>query len=514
MPIDRRGFLSLLAGSFVGLPLRARPEESGEALAERIHRDTRNTRLGAIGRSLWPSAGPRAIAKAYAGHARVPLPEAIGGGSVRLHDAAREPAAALLSPEPVDLATLAGLLHLTNGVTRRGSPPLRAAPSAGALYAGEVYVLASGVESLAAGVYSYHVPSHSLVRVADGDPRERLLAAVEQTDAMAGAPLTILLTNVFRRYGWRYANRGYRYALIDSGHIGENLRLAARALGMGTCSPTRFHDARLNALIGVDQSQEAVCAMHAVGRPGEATASRGPGAGLIEAQRAPGFRADPEAGMTERYHAATALVPGDARSRPVPRPKPAAPTTSARHVLPTRAAPPASVSWAICERRSAARFDAAPVAGADLGYLLELARGDPTGSREIDLRLAVHRVRGLPPGLYRYDPTGSALLLLRSGDLRTSLRRACGGQEPASAAAAGVAMVADLSLAGVRGDRAYRDLLLEAGAIAQRLYLGAEALGLTARNLAAFFDDTLNDLLALDGEREVIVHLTMLGNGN
>ena len=75
-------------------------------------------------------------------------------------------------------------------------------------------------------------------------------------------------------------------------------------------------------------------------------------------------------------------------------------------------------------------------------------------------------------------------------------------------------MVADIGAASVAGDRLYRDQLLESGAIGQRLYLGAEAIGLSARNLAAFFDDSLNGLLGVDGRREAVIHLTMLGAGD
>jgi nitroreductase len=74
--------------------------------------------------------------------------------------------------------------------------------------------------------------------------------------------------------------------------------------------------------------------------------------------------------------------------------------------------------------------------------------------------------------------------------------------------------VAQLGPDGARGcDRGYRDVLIEAGAIGQRLYLAAEALGLAARNLAAFADEDLNRLLGFDGHSEATVHLTMLGPG-
>ena len=75
-------------------------------------------------------------------------------------------------------------------------------------------------------------------------------------------------------------------------------------------------------------------------------------------------------------------------------------------------------------------------------------------------------------------------------------------------------MVARLAQAvSLTGDRSYRDLLLESGRIGQRLYLAAEAAGLVARNLAAFTDDELNQLVGLDGRREAVIHLTMLGHG-
>ena len=72
-------------------------------------------------------------------------------------------------------------------------------------------------------------------------------------------------------------------------------------------------------------------------------------------------------------------------------------------------------------------------------------------------------------------------------------------------------MVADLSAGDAEGGRRYRDLLIDAGAIGQRIYLSAEAVGLAARNLAAFLDDDLDRLLGLETER--VIHLTLLGRG-
>jgi nitroreductase len=93
--------------------------------------------------------------------------------------------------------------------------------------------------------------------------------------------------------------------------------------------------------------------------------------------------------------------------------------------------------------------------------------------------------------------------------MERALVRACLFQGRAGSAAVAFTWVAELRGAG--GERFYRERLLEAGAAAQRLYLAAESLGLAARNLAAFFDDSLNDLLELDGRTRAVVHLTLLG---
>ncbi len=120
---------------------------------------------------------------------------------------------------------------------------------------------------------------------------------------------------------------------------------------------------------------------------------------------------------------------------------------------------------------------------------------------------------GLAPGLYRYVP-GDQLVPLRRGDLGAAMVRACLGQKKAGSAAVALLMVARLEREAVRrGARSYRDVLIEAGAIGQRIYLAAEAADLRARNLAAFVDDELNRLLGLDAESPAVIHLTLLGRG-
>ena len=153
--------------------------------------------------------------------------------------------------EPMQLEELSRLLHAAQGITdqRRG---FRAAPSAGALYSGEIYVVAERVKGLAPGLYYYEVRGHNLVKLADGYLAKRVVAEVERPGQIERAAAYVLLTNVFQRYTRRYQNRGYRYALIDSGHIGENLRLAATTFGLAEAYVPRFHDDGLHELLGID----------------------------------------------------------------------------------------------------------------------------------------------------------------------------------------------------------------------------------------------------------------------
>ncbi|MEN8184567.1 MAG: SagB family peptide dehydrogenase [Myxococcota bacterium] len=519
---DRRRFLGLVGSGLAGLLWRA--SASGERQPDwtlAIHRGTRNTPWRALRGGRGALRAPDRF-KPYPGAPRHRLPawEADPGPSLGEVVRGYAPAGAF-APEPLSLPVLARLLSLSNGVTgRRSEHPLRAAPSAGALYAGEVYVVAERVEGLPAGLYYYAVEDHALVELRRGTFGTEVRAAVEA--GLENAAVTVLLSNVFDRYAVRYGPRGYRYCVVDSGHIGENLRLAAAGLGLSDHSPLRFDDDRLHALLGIDGRKEAVCALHAIGKPRPVGPESAPRVRWL-APLVPEPPGDPE--DPRIYHRASKLMgatPGDSPppgKGPLSPPSPTDPSQGATAgALPRRrGAPAVPLADAIEKRRSAERFVDEPLAPADLAFALEMAAAHPSLERAPDVELLVvaHRVASLAPGLYRYQSQRSALAPLRQQDLRARLRRACMGQAKAASAAAAILMVGDLVAASRRaGARGYRDLLLEAGAMGQRIYLAAESLGIAARNLAAFWDDSLNDLVGIDGRRRAVIHLTLLGPGD
>ena len=524
--LDRRQFFRASAAALVTVVTR--PAVSARAAAEpigllEIHRGTRNRRFGPVGAKLPRWGGPPARAKPYAGAPRTPLVASAAPGR-SLAEALGEQSPAGFSGEALSAAGLARLLRLTNGVTGfygdgASRRPLRAAPSAGALYAGEVYVVAERVNGLAPGLYYYAVEEDALVKLREGALLARVVQSVERPMALAGAAAAVLLSNVFERYTGRYANRGYRYALIDSGHIGENLGLAARASGLAERAFSRFHDEQLNALLEIDGVSEAVCALHAVGHPGRGAAA----AGAAERQLAEAatLGVAPRGGsLPERYHQATKLVGAVGPAAPVAEgavPQlPVAPSGSATRRLPAAAGSQAPLDHAIRIRRSTTTFVESPAPLEGLALVLDaaLAPGHPPRAEQVELLFAVNRVEGLAPGLYRFDPSTRRVVELRAGSLALELVDACLGQQLAGRAAVVFLMVGRLEEAAERGARRYRDLLLEAGAIGQRIYLAAEAEGLSARNLAAFRDDQANSLLGLDGRTRALVHVTLFGRGD
>jgi SagB-type dehydrogenase family enzyme len=130
--------------------------------------------------------------------------------------------------------------------------------------------------------------------------------------------------------------------------------------------------------------------------------------------------------------------------------------------------------------------------------------------RFIQLYLYAHRVHGLEPGLYRHWPARGELERIRSGDQRVAAAGLSLGQDLAGNACVAFSIVGDLDRAArAHGDRGYRYVYFEAGAVGQRLYLAAEALGLGATGIGAFFDDEVHAWLNLDPSRKVVYHFAI-----
>jgi SagB-type dehydrogenase family enzyme len=140
----------------------------------------------------------------------------------------------------VELAQIGQLLWAAQGITHaRG---LRTAPSAGALYPLELYVVAGRVNGLAKGIYHYDPETHQLMKIRDGDHQDALSKAASSQDWVKAASAVIVFAADFERTTKKYGKRGIRYVHIEVGHAAENLFLQAEALELATVIVGAFKD--------------------------------------------------------------------------------------------------------------------------------------------------------------------------------------------------------------------------------------------------------------------------------
>lgn len=134
--------------------------------------------------------------------------------------------------------------------------PTRTAPSAGGLYPVEIYVVAGNVDGLSEGCYSYNSSSHSLIALKEGDLRRDLARASLWQQFIVEAPVTIVIGVVYERTTRKYGERGRaRYAIMDAGHVAQNIFLQVVALNLGTTTVGAFSDADVCRILGLKDAE-------------------------------------------------------------------------------------------------------------------------------------------------------------------------------------------------------------------------------------------------------------------
>ena len=171
--------------------------------------------------------------------------------------------------DPMSLSDLSQILWATQGITAFiGDHKLRTAPSAGALYPIETYLLINRVEGLEPGLYHYDVESHQLDRLKLGDFSKQVKAGALDQQIAERASVVFIWSAIFQRSKWKYLQRAYRYIFLDAAHIAQNLALAVEGLGLGSCQIGALYYDYLNELLEFDINEESVIYMSSVGKPG------------------------------------------------------------------------------------------------------------------------------------------------------------------------------------------------------------------------------------------------------
>jgi SagB-type dehydrogenase family enzyme len=148
----------------------------------------------------------------------------------------------------VTLADASQLLWAAQGITdaRKGG---RTAPSAGALYPLELYLVAGNIDGLPKGLYRYNPQAHELTKTKNEDRRQALAKVTFDQSWVQDTPAILVFTGVAERTTTRYGKRGVRYVYMEAGHSAQNVYLQAVSLRLGTVVIGAFHGADVRKVL-------------------------------------------------------------------------------------------------------------------------------------------------------------------------------------------------------------------------------------------------------------------------
>ena len=385
---------------------------------------------------------------------------------------------------------------------------LRVNPSSGNLHPTEFHFCTRGLVDWPDGLYHYRPSSHMAEQRAMGG----FVRKVTDTDA----PLVFVLTSIAWREAWKYRDRAYRYCLHDIGHAWQALALAGRAIGCESFAIGNFADDEISARCLLNEDEWPMLIVTLQG-PLIPVISREPPKTVLYRGEANQLSDEKISyPRIEKIHAATKLP--TAAKELSDSSDPLKINVSGGMELPPALSTSNGFGDVVRRRRSALDFR-----GGDefmsLPQLSTLLRStarplyaDFSTQRFVQLYLYVHRVNVLEPGVYRYWPEHAHLEAIKLGDQRLVAASLSLGQDLAGNSCVTFSMIGNFQKATQKyGDRGYRYVHFEAGAIGQRMYLATEALGLRATGIGAFFDDEVHRYLTLAPEQGQVVYHFAVG---
>ena len=429
-----------------------------------------------------------------------------------------------------DVDALARIAFVTNGITklvRRGGQAMafRAAPTTGALYHIELYLVTGDLPGLPAGVYHYGAHDHALRQLRAGDFRQVVVAASGQEPAIAQAPAILVMTSVFWRNAWKYAARAYRHTYWDAGTMLPNTLAVSAAAGIPARLVLSFADAAIAGLLGLNLDREGVVALVALG-VGEPPPTA-PLVSPLDLRVEPYSMREVDFPLIRQTHRATLLATGEDAARWRQRGAPPVETTPRAPLFALPVPEPSDlpampIETVIRRRGSTRRFVQEPITLLQLSTLLDCSThgvpSDTLGPEGIpfnDLYLFVNAVDGLQPGTYVYHRAEHALEplhLMSAAEARAQTHFLALEQDLGGDAAVNIYLLSDLDpMLGAFGARGYRLAQLGGALVAGKLYLAAYALGLGATGLT-FFDQAVTDAFSPHAAGKRVMFLIATGN--
>lgn len=217
--------------------------------------------------------------KPYTDFPHIALPTAFSPSRMGLDELVRTRETARgFAASSIQLGELAKVLFMSYGLARdnAGTPyprPFRVIPSGGALYPLELYIYAADVSDLEQGLYHYDCEAHALSRLRTRNDRATLLRSFVQAELAADAAAVIMVSAIFVRSTFKYGDRGYRFVLLEAGHLVQNALLTAHGLGLAAAPIGGYMDRELDEYLGIDGLNESTVYVVLVGQPAERAAA-------------------------------------------------------------------------------------------------------------------------------------------------------------------------------------------------------------------------------------------------
>src|SRR5450755_2160906 len=441
----------------------------------------------------------------------LPLPREVPQTGVAVLSAISELVPSSRADSVPDLQDLARILYFSAGITKQRKYPggeiyFRAAACTGALYEIELYVVTGDLAGLDAGIYHFNPADVSLRLLRKGDFRGNLAQATAMEPAVTHAPAMIICTGTYWRNAWKYQARTYRHFGWDNDTLLANMLAVSAASGLPAEIVLGFVDAEVNRLLDLDTRREVSLCLVPIGRTSESSLPTPREAPALGLETIPLSEREVEYPAMLEMHNASSLESEEevaqwrGKQKVFPSSAPAGEAVQLQ-CPPEEEQPNDTIEQVILRRGSTRAFNkTASITLAQLSTILDCAtRGlpadflKPPGTQLNDLYLIVHSVEGLKPGAYFFGRERNTLELLKAGEFRAEAHHLGLEQELPADACVDIFFLADLKriLEGY-GNRGYRVVQLEAGAIGGRMYLAAYAQLLGATGLTFFDDDVIN----------------------
>jgi SagB-type dehydrogenase family enzyme len=460
------------------------------------------------------------VYKIYEGIEPVPLDREVELPRHNLHSLLLDKTPGPTAPR-ADVAALSKLFLLTCRFTARarsqaGDFYFRSAASAGALYPTEIYTATRGVAGLIDGLYHFAIQAHALVPLRTGDFGPYILQAAgrdEKTQPIA----TLFLTAIFFRSAWKYRSRSYRYHLLDTGHVEENLILALKALGLSYQVSYDFDDDRVNDLLGLDEKREVALAL--VFLLGEDVGPWHRKQEILELSE-PVPKTDPVSAREVDYPVVREFH--DAGKKRIAGRVGYVEMNGELGVGPREwraVESPSAMDWTadypdcVFMRRSKRNFVKRLI---QKDPMAEFLKGVSTlvpnlYEESVSVGFLTGQVEGMEQGFYLLDRAKAATGMIAAGPYIEPMASICLDQAWLANAGVHFLFLANLHvLDGLWGPRGYRYAMMTAGRLGERLYIEATATGLGCCGIGALYDGEARELLGLN-ESSRLLYLVAVG---